>query len=150
MAIDEKVQKTLPELGVIDAAGVEALFADVRIALAEERIALVTEGATSESERDKLCKELRDRWLARKNGLLSLLDENWLKKSPKELKPYVGRNFNSLRQESAAMEVAALTRDVPILGAAAGSREDFAAQSTSTTISNVTREVPNDLTLPGN
>jgi hypothetical protein len=30
MTIDDKVRKTLPELGVTDAAGVEALFADVR------------------------------------------------------------------------------------------------------------------------
>src|SRR5580693_3410961 len=114
MTIDDKVKQTLPELAVTDAAGVEALFADVRIAMTEERVALVSRGAASESERDKLCKDLRDRWLARKNGLLSSVDENWLKKSPKELKPFVGRYFNSLRQESATLEIAALSKDVPI------------------------------------
>ncbi len=71
MTIDEKVQKTLPELGVTDAAGVEALFAEVRAAMADGTSALVSRGAASESEREKLCKDLRDRWLARKNGLLS-------------------------------------------------------------------------------
>ena len=33
MTIDEKVRKTLAELGVTDAAGVEALFAEVRAAM---------------------------------------------------------------------------------------------------------------------
>ncbi len=150
MAIDEKVQKPLPELGVTDAAGVEALFADLRIAMTEERVALVSRGATSESERDKLCKELRDRWLARKNGLLSSVDENWLKKSPKDLKPFVGRYFNGLRQESATMEIAALVKDVPIHAAATGGSADSPVQSTPTPVSHITREIPRDLTLPGN
>ena len=110
MTIDEKVRKTLAELGVSDAVGVETLFAEVRAAMAAERSNLVSHGAPSEPERDKLCKDLRDRWLARKNGLLSLADENWLKTSPKELKPAVGKSFNSLRHESAALEVAALTQ----------------------------------------
>jgi len=150
MAIDEKVRKTLPELGVTDAAGVEALFADVRIAITEERVALVSRGAASESERDKLCKDLRDRWLARKNGLLSFVDENWLKKSPKELKPFVGRYFNSLRQESAALEIAALAKDVSVQAQTSFAGETSAEHSASTTVSHITRKVPGDLTLPGN
>ena len=36
MTIDEKVRKTLAELGVTDAAGVEALFAEVRAAMGQE------------------------------------------------------------------------------------------------------------------
>ena len=150
MSIDDKVRKTLPELGVTDAAGVEALFSDVRIAMTEERVALVSHGAASESERDKLCKDLRDRWLARKNGLLSCIDENWLKKSPKELKPFVGRYFNSLRQESAALEIAALIKEVPVQAQALFAGETSAKQSASATVSHITREVPGDLTLPGN
>jgi phenylalanyl-tRNA synthetase alpha chain len=100
-------------LGVTDVVGVETLFSEVRAAIEAERASLVFRGAASESERDKLCKDFRDRWLARKNGLLSFVDENWLKASPKELKPLVGRSFNRLRQESAALEVATLTKDVP-------------------------------------
>jgi phenylalanyl-tRNA synthetase alpha chain len=111
---------------------------------------LRTCGAASESERDKLCKDLRDRWLARKNGLLSSVDENWLKKSPKELKPFVGRYFNSLRQESAAMEIAALSKEVPVQAQASFAGETSAKQSASATVTNITREVPSDLTLPGN
>jgi phenylalanyl-tRNA synthetase alpha chain len=150
MLIDEKVQKTLPDLGVNDAAGVEALFAEVRAAMAAERARLVSCGATSEADRDKLCKDLRDRWLARKNGLLSGVDENWLKKSPKELKPSVGKQFNGLRQESATLEVAALTQDVPVQEQASDHGKVSASDSPAATISQITREVPRDLTLPGN
>ena len=158
MTIDEKVRKTLPELGVTDAAGVEALFADVRIALTEERVALVSRGAGSESERDKLCKDLRDRWLARKNGLLSSVDENWLKKSSKELKPFVGRYFNSLRQESATLEIAALAKDLPLrVSATVGIQAESLRQASATTEiqaeAGFTAEahvIPPDLTLPGN
>ena len=94
MTLEEKVAKTLAELGVADAPGVESLFAEVRAAMEAERQGLVSRGAASEAERDRLCKALRDRWLARKGGLVSLIDENWLKKAAKELKPVVGRQFN--------------------------------------------------------
>ena len=108
MSVDENVAKTLAELGVTDAQGLESLFAEVRAAMEAERQALLSSGAADERERDSLCKELRDRWLARKNGLISLIDENWLKKAAKELKPVVGRQFNQLRLSGAALEVDAL------------------------------------------
>jgi phenylalanyl-tRNA synthetase alpha chain len=114
MTIEEKIGKAFPELGVTDANSVEALFAEVRAAMEKERQELVSRGAASEAERDKLCKALRDRWLARKNGLVSFIDENWLKKAAKELKPAVGRNFNVLRQVAATLEVAELVKAVPV------------------------------------
>lgn len=112
MTIDEKVRKTLAELGVTDAAGVEALFGEVRAAMEQERSSLVSHGASSEAERDRLSKSLRDRWLARQNGLLANIDERWLKTSPKELKPSVGKSFNGLRQAAAALEMDALVKGV--------------------------------------
>ncbi len=148
MTIDEKVRKTLTELGVADAAGVEALFAEVRTAVGQERSALIGCGAGSEAERAKLCKDLRDRWLARKNGLLSFIDENWLKQASKNLKPTVGRNFNLLRQEGAALEIAALTHDVPLR--AQTSVDNETQDSAPAPVAPVCREVPSDLTLPGN
>lgn len=150
MTLDEKVRKTLAELGVVDTAGVETLFAEVRAAMEAERARLVACGAASESERDKLCKELRDRWLARKNGILSSVDEKWLKTAPKELKPLVGRNFNSLRGESAALEITALAMDTP-LRVQATAHDEFSSQgSPAVIVSRVTRGTPADLTLPGN
>ena len=150
MTIDEKVRKTLGELGVTDAAGVEALFAEVRAVIQAERTSLVSRGAASESERDNLCKDLRDRWLARKNGILSSIDEKWLKTASKELKPYVGRNFNALRHESAVLEIAELTRDMPLRAQAAALEEFSPRDSATALVSHITREVPGDLTLPGN
>jgi len=150
MTLDEKVRKTLGELGVADAAGVEALFAEVRAAIEAERASLISCGAASESERDKLCKDLRDRWLARKNGILSSIDERWLKTSPRELKPSVGRSFNTLRRESAGLEIAELTRDVPLRAHAAAVDNLSAGDSGTAVVSHIIREVPGDLTLPGN
>ncbi|HLY60579.1 MAG TPA: phenylalanine--tRNA ligase subunit alpha [Terriglobia bacterium] len=115
MIIDEKVGKTLQELGVTDAAGVAALFAEVRSAMEEDLENLRKRGAVDDAERSKVAKETRDRWLARKNGIISLADENWLKKAPKELKPEVGRAFNELRQLGACMKVEKLVKVVRLL-----------------------------------
>jgi len=146
MTIDGKVRKTLAELGVNDAADVEALFAEVRAAIEAERANLVSRGAVSESDRDKLCKDLRDRWLARKNGILSFIDENWLKKAPKEVKPAVGKHFNALRQAAARLEIADLLRDfhrdvtVTVTGVQVKASVGSAIITTTAA----------DLTLPGN
>jgi phenylalanyl-tRNA synthetase alpha chain len=146
MTIDEKVQKTLPELGVNDAAGVEALFAEVRTAMVAERTSLVSRGAASESERDKLCKDLRDRWLARKNGILSYIDENWLKKAPKEVKPVVGKHFNALRQSAAQLEIEDLLRDFRLDVSVAVTGQQLKASVGSVIVATANE----DLTLPGN
>jgi phenylalanyl-tRNA synthetase alpha chain len=151
MTLDEKARKTLGELGVADAESVEALFAEVRAAMEAERQELVSRGAASDAERDKLAKALRDRWLARKNGLLSFMDENWIKKAPSDLKPIVGRQFNELRQASARLETQALVVAVPVrrvqvITGAGGiaSRETFGIPTVT-----VGPPSPSDLTLPG-
>lgn len=114
MAIEDKVGKTLAELGVTDGPGVQSLFAEVRAAMEAERQALVSRGAGTDSERHKLSTALRDRWLARKNGLLSQLDERWLKPASRELKPVVGREFNELRRLSACLEIKELAGAIPL------------------------------------
>ncbi len=68
MTIEEKVGKTLEEMGVNDVQGVQALFAEARSAMETEKQKLVSSGAVDSAERDRYCKQLRDRWLARKNG----------------------------------------------------------------------------------
>jgi len=149
MTLEEKVGKTLAELGATDAKGVETLFAEVRVAMEAERQDLVSRGAPSEAERDKLAKALRDRWLARKSGVLSLIDEHWLKQAPKELKPTVGKRFNELRQASASVESESLRREVHLGGSV------LTAEPSSYVISGgeaqmlVTPASPADLTLPG-
>jgi len=153
MTIDEKVRKTLAELGVADAAGVDALFAEVHAAIDSERSGLVSSGAPSESERDQMCKALRDRWLARKNGLLTQIDEHWLKASAKELRPSVGRSFNTLRQTAATLEVELLRNEVHVTQAqylkldASLVRPSSDAQHMKFAVDLI--QSP-DLTLPGN
>jgi len=153
MTLEEKVRKTLAELGAADAQSVEALFAEVRAALEAERQDLVSRGAPSETERDKQCKTLRDRWLARKSGLVSLIDDNWLKKAPKELKPIVGRKFNELRRLASSMDVEELQRSIPIRTTrSVEASMEVAVHADVAFEAEVLRPVrvaPNDLTLPG-
>ena len=98
MTLEEKLGKTLEELGVTDTAGVQALFAELGRALELERNQQEVASRGDDSQRQHLVKSLRDRWLSRKHGLLTRVDENWLKAAPKELRPIVGREFNQLRQ----------------------------------------------------
>ena len=42
-------------------------------------------------------KAFRDRWVARKNGILSQVNDLWLKASPKDAKREVGRRVNELK-----------------------------------------------------
>jgi phenylalanyl-tRNA synthetase alpha chain len=143
MSIDDKVTRTLAELGVADAQAVEFLFAEVRAAMEAERQALVSGGAADEKDRDQKCKALRDRWLARKGGLVSLIDENWLKKAAKQLKPSVGRLFNQLRGASSMLETEELQRVVPV------ALKVPVADSMRATEPAPQRATPTDLTLPG-
>ena len=43
-------------------------------------------------------KILRDRWMARKNGILTQLNDLWLKPAPKDAKRDVGQRVNELKQ----------------------------------------------------
>ncbi len=139
MTLEEKVGKTLEELGVVEEADVRALFLEVRAAMEAERqallLALVSGRATTEAERQRLAKALRDRWLARDGGLLALVDEHWLKATPRELKPTVGRWFNSLRLLKEQFEVERILASAPRVASAVQYYQDL---------------VPVDLTLPGN
>jgi phenylalanyl-tRNA synthetase alpha chain len=42
-------------------------------------------------------KEFRDRWMARKNGVLTLVNDQWLKAAPKNAKRNVGQRVNELK-----------------------------------------------------
>jgi DNA-binding SARP family transcriptional activator len=56
MSIDEKVRKTLAELGVSDPSSIEALFAEVRAAMEKERQELIARAPANERERSRICK----------------------------------------------------------------------------------------------
>src|SRR5260221_9284339 len=42
-------------------------------------------------------KNFRDRWMARKNGVLTQINDLWLKASPKEAKREVGQKVNQIK-----------------------------------------------------
>ncbi len=59
--------------------------------------ALKQESATVKDEAD--WKTFRDRWMARKNGVLTEINDLWLKAAPKEAKREVGQRVNSLKSK---------------------------------------------------
>jgi phenylalanyl-tRNA synthetase alpha chain len=145
MSIDEKTSKTLRDLGAKTPEAIGELFAEVTSALESERKALLAAGVKDGRERSQRVKDLRDRWLARKGGLVALIDENWLKKAPKELKPAVGRAFNQLRQQAKCVEAESLLGELSV-GEAAAQPAAFAAKTGGQT---ATKQGGLDLTLPG-
>jgi len=81
---------TVPQLDDFSADKIESAVLELLGALHEER-----EAVHSEAE----WKALRDRWLARKNGLLTQVNDTWLKAAPKEAKRDVGLRVNELKVE---------------------------------------------------
>ena len=148
MSIDEKTSKTLKDLGAKSAEAVGELFCEVASALESERKALMAAGAGDGRERSQKVKDLRDRWLARKGGLVSLIDENWLKKAPKELKPAVGRAFNQLRQQAKCVDTESLLRELSA-GDAATPSAGVKAKSSVGPVASTAAQGGLDLTLPG-
>jgi phenylalanyl-tRNA synthetase alpha chain len=65
---------------------------------AGECVAACTSEA-GEVRTDAELKAFRDRWLARKNGILTQINDLWLKSAPKEAKREVGRRVNEIRAE---------------------------------------------------
>ncbi len=63
---------------------------DVRDALREEAVAV--------SDQTQF-KVHRDRWLARKNGILTQIRDLWLKQAPPEARAEVGKRFNELKDQ---------------------------------------------------
>ncbi len=58
--------------------------------------ALQDEGLTVRDDAD--WKNFRDRWMARKNGVLTQINDLWLKTAPKDAKRNVGQKVNQLNK----------------------------------------------------
>jgi phenylalanyl-tRNA synthetase alpha chain len=82
------VTYTVPKLTDYSAEALDGAFADIRDAFHEEAVQV--------SEPAQL-KAHRDRWLARKSGILTQVRELWLKQATVETKADVGRRFNELK-----------------------------------------------------
>src|SRR6266403_6210999 len=79
---------TLPKLDDFSPAALEKAAANL-IASCEADAAAVTNDADF--------KNFRDRWMARKNGILTQVNDLWLKAAPKEAKKDVGARVNALK-----------------------------------------------------
>jgi phenylalanyl-tRNA synthetase alpha chain len=146
MSIEEKTAKTLDELGAEDGDAVCALFAEVRDATEAEKQRFASSPARDEAVRLARAKALRDRWLSRKNGLLTQIDQHWLKPASLELKPIVGREFNRLRGVAASLELEKLVK----LGAADDENSATRKLSRPGSLQTPPAGTVRDLTLPGN
>ncbi|MGB9074003.1 MAG: phenylalanine--tRNA ligase subunit alpha [Terriglobales bacterium] len=79
---------TVPKLTDFSAAALDSAVRELLSALQQESVAV-----TSEND----WKAFRDRWMARKNGILTQLNDLWLKAAPKEAKRNVGQRVNELK-----------------------------------------------------
>ena len=82
------LDKTLAELGVNSAEQVRTLFGGLH-----EQFDV----AAAKTSDENSWKALRDAWLGRKSGVLTLVTDNWLKPATPELKRAVGASLNKLR-----------------------------------------------------
>jgi phenylalanyl-tRNA synthetase alpha chain len=79
---------TVPKLSDYSPSALDAAVRDLLSALDSEAAALSGEADW---------KVFRDRWMARKNGVLTLVNDLWLKPAPKEPKREVGQRVNEVK-----------------------------------------------------
>jgi len=89
---------TVPKLEDFSPAALDTAASDLLAALKAEAAAATGAEAFA---------EFRNRWMARKNGLLTQVNELWLKSAPGPSKREVGQRVNSLKQEAEALVTAA-------------------------------------------
>src|SRR5712671_7621753 len=79
---------TVPTLSDFSAAALDGAVRELLSALEQESAAVGSENDW---------KAFRDRWMARKNGVLTQLNDLWLKVAPKDAKRDVGRVVNEIK-----------------------------------------------------
>src|SRR5579864_8628993 len=79
----------LPQLADFSPAALDQAARDLKSAVESE-----SQQASSDAE----WKLLRDRWMARKNGILTQLNDEWLKAAPAAAKREVGQCVNELKK----------------------------------------------------
>lgn len=92
---------TVPKLDNYSQGSLEKAFADLRSAFDSEAQAPLDEAGG---------KAFRDRWLGRKSGILTQVNDQWLKAAPAEAKREVGRRLNELKPHVESTVQKALTR----------------------------------------
>jgi phenylalanyl-tRNA synthetase alpha chain len=79
-----------PKLTDYSAAALEKAAGELISALGEEAAVVSNEAEW---------KIFRDRWMARKNGVLTQINDLWLKDAPKEAKRVVGQQVNQIKEQ---------------------------------------------------
>jgi phenylalanyl-tRNA synthetase alpha chain len=108
--MEAQLMYTVPALTDYSASALEAASRDLVSALDSE-------SATVKGDHDY--KTFRDRWLARKDGIATQINDLWLKAAPKEAKRDAGQLVNELKNKIQDTVDATLTR---IQGSAAASK----------------------------
>jgi len=85
-------------------------FSPTALDKAVEKLLSALEQESSELGNGDERKAFRDRWLARKDGILTQINELWLKPAPKDAKREVGQRVNKLKGEVEAKVEAALVQ----------------------------------------
>jgi phenylalanyl-tRNA synthetase alpha chain len=88
MIVGTIVAYTVPKLTDYSAAALDKAVKELMSALGQESSAVASEAEW---------KVFRDRWMARKNGLLTQVNEIWLKAAPKDRKREAGQRVNTLK-----------------------------------------------------
>src|SRR6202035_1625602 len=89
MSPKKKSEYAVPKLKDFTVAAVEKAAENLLASVRRE-----AEEVSSESEG----KVFRDRWMARKNGILTQVNDLWLKAAPKEAKRDVGQRVNEVKK----------------------------------------------------
>jgi len=93
---------TVRKLDDFSPAALDSAVREVLSALdgeATEQLAIAESTTLNIAEKGAAWKAFRDRWLARKNGIVTLLNELWLKAAPPSAKKDVGQQVNLLRTQ---------------------------------------------------
>ena len=133
---------TVPKLTDYSAAALEKAVAELLAALESESSAVSTEADW---------KAFRDRWLARKNGVVTLVNDVWLKAAPKDAKRDVGQRVNEVKAR-VEERVAGVKPERVVSYTASGATvlPKLAVAATGTSGPRVIiEEQPLDITLPG-
>ncbi|HEV2713828.1 MAG TPA: phenylalanine--tRNA ligase subunit alpha, partial [Terriglobales bacterium] len=107
-------------------------FSPTALDKAVDKLLAALEQESTAVKNDSDWKSFRDRWMARKNGILTVVNELWLKAAPKENKRDIGQRVNQIKQQVEQTVDSTLAH---VQGAASASR--LSAERL-------------DITLPGN
>ena len=115
----------VPKLTDFSAAMLDTAVDELHSALEQESKAVASENDW---------KAFRDRWIARKNGILAQLNDLWLKAAPKDAKREVGQQVNEIKAKVEQTVDSTLNR---IQGGASTAR--FAAERVDVTLPGIRR-----------